>query len=216
MSPHPLTRAVRDGRAAVVGGVLLALSFGVELVHPVQQKDGTVDEPVTIAVLIAMWGLAMLCFTLTFARLGRLHGEAGSPFSRAGRVGVRTAMLGGSLHVLFAVVVGITATVSGSPWEPSFVLFAFGFLLLVVGGVLLGVAVRRRGVLPGAAVPLWSGAAAAFVAIAVFTDPWHDLALLGYASSWVVLGLDLYRRTDGRSPISGAQEPTPVVTSRTA
>ena len=45
------TNSVRNGWAAIAGGVLLMLSFGIELVHPVQEPDGTVLDPVTSAVV---------------------------------------------------------------------------------------------------------------------------------------------------------------------
>jgi hypothetical protein len=194
------TNSVRNGWAAIAGGVLLMLSFGIELVHPVQEPDGTVLDPVTSAVVIAMWGLGMLCFAATVFHVRALHQEAETPLSRAGRAGVRLAVAGSTLHVLFAIMVGITVVVTDKPWEASFVLFALGFLLLVVGGVLLGFGVRRAAALRAAAAPFWVGAAAAFAAIAVFTDPWHDAALAVYASTWIALGTVL--RRDGRSSVA--------------
>ena len=187
------TNAVRNGWAAIAGGVLLMLSFGIELIHPVQKPDGTVLDPVTSAVVIAMWGLAMLCFAATARHVRALHQEADLPLSRAGRAGIRLTVAGSTLQVLFAIMVGVTVVVTGKPWEASFVLFALGFLLLIVGSVLLSFGVRRAGLLRSAAAPFWVGAAAAFVAIAVFTDPWHDLALAVYASTWIALGMVLRR-----------------------
>jgi phosphatidylserine synthase len=122
-----------------------------------------------------------------------LHQEAAVSLSRAGRAGVRLTFAGSTLHVLFAIMVGVTVVVTGKPWEASFVLFALGFLLLVVGEMLLGFGVRRAGALRSAAQPFWVGATAAFVAIAVFTDPWHDIALAVYASTWIALGMILRR-----------------------
>lgn len=195
------TLTFRNGWAAIAGGVLLMLSFGIELIHPVQEPDGTVLDPVTSAVVIAMWGLGMLCFAATVFHVRGLHQEAEVPLSRAGRAGVRLTVAGSTLHVLFAIMVGVTVVVMGKPWEASFLLFALGFLLLVVGGVLLGFGVRRAGVLRSAAAPFWVGATAAFVAIAVFTDPWHDIALAVYASTWISLGMIL-RRDSRRSVVT--------------
>jgi hypothetical protein len=201
------TGAVRNGWAAIAAGPLLILATGIELIHPVQQRDGTVVEPVAFAVLVAMWGLGMLCVAATVFAVKALHREAAIPLSRAGRAGVRLAVAGSSLQVLFAILVGVTAAVAGKAWEASFVLYGVGFLSLVIGGVLLGFAVSRAGVLRLAAAPLWVGAAAAFVAIAVM-PPWHDIALFVFPSTWFALGMILLRHRRRRSLVpSGHRSP---------
>jgi len=212
------TLTFRNGWTAIVGGVLLMLSFGIELVHPVQEGDGTVLDSVTSAVLMAMWGLGMLCFAATVYHVRALHQEAEVPLSRAGRAGVRLTLAGSALQVLFALVYGVTQAATDKGWEASFVLFALGFLFLIVGEVLLGFGVRRAGVLRSAVAPFWVGATAAFVAIGVFTDPWHDLALAVYAGTWIALGMVL--RRDSRSSVvasnrvsgeRGVSQPSPAV-----
>ncbi|MBA2769480.1 MAG: hypothetical protein H0U35_10195 [Sporichthyaceae bacterium] len=184
----------RHGRAALAVGPLLILSTGVELVHRVQAPDGTVVEPVVFALLIALWGIGMLCVGVAALDARGLHREAAAPLARAGRIGVRLVVAGSALQVLFAAVVAVSAAAAGKPVEASFVLFGLGFLLLVVGGVLLGVGVWRARVVPSGATPLWVGAAAALVAIVVFTDPWHDIGLFVFAGAWSALGVTLLTR----------------------
>jgi len=104
-------------------------------------------------------------------------------------------------------VVGVSAAAAGKPVDASFVLFGLGFLLLVVGGVLLGVGVWRARVVPSGATPLWVGAAAALVAIVVFTDPWHDIGLFVFAGAWSALGVTLL--TARRCPPNARIPPQP-------
>lgn len=195
------TNSVRNGWTAIAGGVLLMMSLGIELIHPGQEPDGTVLDPVTSAVVIAMWGLGMLCFAATVLHVRALHQEAELPLSRVGRAGVRLTVAGSTLQVLFAMVYAVTQAATGKGWDAAFLLFALGFLFLIVGGALLGFGVRREGALRSAAAPFWVGAAAAFVAIVVFIDPWHDIALFVYASTWISLGMIL-RRDSRRSVVT--------------
>jgi hypothetical protein len=74
-----------------------------------------------------------------------------------------------------------------------FLLFAMGFLALIVGAVMLGTAVRRAGVHTSAAVPLWFAAASAVAAIVVPVDPWHDVALFAFDASWIGIGAAVLR-----------------------
>jgi len=201
------TGAARNGWAAIAAAPLLILSTGIELVHPVQKPDGTVVEPVTSAVLVAMWGLGMLCVAATVFAIRTLHREAAAPLSRAGRAGVWFAVAGGALQVLFAILVGVTAAVAGKPWEAAFVLFALGFLCLIVGGVLLGFAVRRARILRWAAAPIWVAAGSALAAIAV-SPPWHDMALFAFSGTWFALGLILLRHR--RRSVTTSGHPLPA------
>lgn len=194
MGMRDISGVGRHGRAALAVGPLLILSTGVELVYRVQEPDGTVVEPVIFTLLITLWGLGMLCVGAAALDVRGLHREAAESLSRVGRIGVRLVVVGSALQVLFASVVGVTAAAAGKPLEASFVLFGLGFLLLIVGGVLLGAGTWRAGVVPPAAAPLWVGAGAALLAIVVFTDPWHDIALFVFAGAWSALGVILLTR----------------------
>lgn len=117
MGVRDISTVGRNGRAALAVGPLLILSTGVELVHRVQQPNGTVIEPVTFTLLVVLWGFGMLCVGVAALEVGRLHHEAGGPWSRAGRVGVRLVVAGSTLQVLFAATVGASAAAAGKPLE---------------------------------------------------------------------------------------------------
>ena len=186
-------RSLRHGWAGVAAGPLLILSSGIQLVAHVQEPDGTVVAPVLFTFLTALWALGMLCVAVTVRAVAAQHAAADRPLSRAGRIGVRSAIAGCWLQVAFAVGAAVTAALSGKPLEAVFLLFALGFLALIVGAVMLGTAVRRNGALRAARVPLWFGAAAALAAIVVPLDPWHDVALFAFDASWIGLGAVLLR-----------------------
>ena len=130
---------------------LLILSSGIQLVVHVQEPDGTVVAPVLFTALTALWALGMVCVAVTVRAVAARHAAAGRPLARAGRIGVRSALVGCGLQVAFAVGAAVTAALSGKPLEAVFLLFALGFLALIVGAVMLGTAVRRAGVLTRAA-----------------------------------------------------------------
>lgn len=68
-------------------------------------------------------------------------------------------------------------------------LFGVGFLLLIVGSLLLAAALRRAGLVGAAwAFPMIS-AAGGVLAIAAVADPYHDVGLFVFFSAWVALGL---------------------------
>jgi hypothetical protein len=185
--------SLRAGWAGVAAGPLLILSSGIELMVHVQEPDGTVVAPVPFTALVALWALGMSCVGVTVREIAARHATAGRPLSRAGRIGVRSAIVGCGLHVAFAAGAAITAALSGKPLEAVFLLFALGFLALIVGAVMLGTAVWLTGVLGAARVPLWFGAASALAAIVVPLDPWHDVALFAFDASWAGLGAVLLR-----------------------
>ena len=185
--------SLRAGWAGVAAAPLLILSSGIQLVAHVQEPDGTVVAPVLFTALTALWALGMVCVAVTVRAVAAQHAAAGRPLARAVRIGVRSAIVGCWLQVAFAVGAAVTAALSGKPQEAVFLLFALGFLALIVGAVMLGTAVRRTGALSAARVPLWLGAAAALAAIVIPLDPWHDVALFAFDASWAGLGAVLLR-----------------------
>ncbi len=193
METMPWARSLRDGWAGVAAGPLLILSSGIELAVHVQEPDGTVVAPVLFTTLIALWALGMTCVAVTVRAVAARHAAADRPLGRAGRIGVRSITVGCGLQVAFAVGAALSAATSGKPLEAVFLLFALGFLALIVGAALLAVAVRRPGVLRGASAALWFGAAAALAAIVIPLDPWHDVALFAFDASWAGLGAVLLR-----------------------
>jgi hypothetical protein len=200
------TEAIRRGGAGIAAGPLLILSSGIELVHPVQNPDGHVLEPRLYLGLTAMWALGMLCVAATVLAVRRLHRQATAAWSRAGRVGVRFAVAGSLLQVLFALVSGITGILSSKPLAAAFLLFGLGFLCLIIGEILLGLAVLRAGILRAGARPIFLGAVSAFIAIAVVTDPWHDVAMFVFDATWIALGTLLLRHSlRSLTPMHGRQ-----------
>jgi hypothetical protein len=101
--------------------------------------------------------------------------------------------------MLFAATYGLLEVVIGEP-EVSFVLFSLGLLLVTVGGLLRGSRLRRAGVdLAGTA--LMAAAVLGFLAIAVGSDPFHDIFLLTGYAAWAAVGLGASR--GGRPAASG-------------
>ncbi len=81
----------------------------------------------------------------------------------------------------------------GKPYEPAFLVFALGLLLLVLGEIALGIRLRRTR-LVGVGWPLPIAAAiASLLGVVVPVDPWHDLGLLSSFAAWVALGAQLLR-----------------------
>lgn len=186
---HRTTR--RAGLAAAAAGVLLPGSVAAELVVGAQRPDGTVVRPLLFTVYLGIWfaGAALLVAALLGIRA--LHRSApahrGTP-PRGWRVGTALASAGAALLGLFAVVMMVTALADGAPFEAAFLLFALGFLLLIVGQTMAGLAARRTGVL-GRAWPLVVvSAAGALLALAAPADPFHDIGLVVFGAGWLAAG----------------------------
>ena len=178
----------RTGGAAVAGGLLLAASVGAELVHPVQEPDGSLSNPTLFAVYLTVWTLGAA--TLLVAQLG-LRRTAGLP--GVGRVGAVVSLAGTGLLLAFGLVVVASALATGAPLEASFLAFAVGLLLVAVGSVLLGTGLRRSGAVGGWWAATLLAAAGALVALLV--EQWHDLGLFVLFGSWVLLGVATIRRS---------------------
>jgi hypothetical protein len=168
------------GRAAVTAGLLLAASVTAELVHPVQRSDGSVlDLPLFLAYLI-VWTIGAAALVTALYRL-------------PGRAGRAISLAGAALLVGFGVVGIGTAVASGSPAEWSFLLFAVGLLLLVVGSVPLASGLRRVQGLGRWWVAVLLAGAGGLLALGAAVDPWHDLGLVLFDAAWVALGLRVLR-----------------------
>jgi hypothetical protein len=171
----------RTGGAAVAGGLLLAASVGAELVHPVQDPDGSVVSPAAFAVYLGLWILGAVA--LLVAQLG-LRRTPGLP--TVGLAGAAVNLIGTGLLLVFGLVVVASALATGAPWEASFLAFAIGLLLLAVGSALLGVGLRRSGAVGGWWTPLPVAAAGALVALLV--EQGHDAGLFVLFLGWALLG----------------------------
>jgi hypothetical protein len=178
----------RTGGAAVTGALLMAASVGAELVHPVQDPDGSVVSPALFAGYLGVWSLGAAA--LLVAQRG-LRRSVGLP--AVGRAGAVVSMAGTGLLLAFGLVVVGSALVTGAPLEAAFLAFAIGLLLEVVGSVLLGLGLRRSGAVGGwwAALPV----AAAGALVALLVEQWHDPGMFVFFLGWGLLGGGLLQRS---------------------
>ncbi len=181
----------RAGGAAVAGGLLLAVSVGAELLHPVQESDGSVVSPTLFAGYLGVWILGAAALLVAQLGLRRTAGLTG-----AGRVGAVLCLAGTGLLLAFGLVVVVSALVTGAPLEASFLAFAVGLLLVAVGSVLLGLGLRASGAVGGWWTALPVAAAGALVALLV--EQAHDVGMFVLFGAWVLLGVGWLRH--GRRP----------------
>jgi len=178
----------RIGGAAVAGGLLLAASVGAELVHPVQNPDGSVVSSALFAGYLGVWTLGAAALLVSQLGLRRTPGLSG-----VGRAGAMVSVAGTGLLLVFGLVVVVSALATGVPLEASFLAFALGLLLLAVGSVLLGLGLRRAGAVAGWWVVLPVAGSGALVALLV--EQWHDLGLFVFFAAWVLLGVGCMQRS---------------------
>jgi len=128
---------------------------------------------------------------LLLAGVCRDLAEVHPPTNRKDRVGARLLLAGCTAEMLFATLYGVLELATGEP-EASFVLFALGFLLMTIGGLLRGSRLRTVGA-GRAGGGLLAVAILGFLVIAVGSDPFHDIFLLSGYAAWVVVGLGVAR-----------------------
>jgi hypothetical protein len=175
----------RTGTAAVAAGLLLSASVAAELVRPVQRSDGSVTDLPGFLGYVALWTLGAAALVVAIHGLGT--------DSRAGAIGRGLALAGAGLLTAFGAVGLITAAVGGAPAEESFLLFAVGLLLLVLGAVPFTLGLGSR--LGGWRTAVLAAGAGGAVALLAEADPWHDLGLFVFDAAWIVVGLHLVART---------------------
>ena len=128
--------------------------------------------------------------------IGRLFPSLSA--TRAGRVGRRALLVGCGLQVLFALAYGVTAVISGEPNEASFVLFLAGFLAQTIGGIVWWWAMRSEPSLSVTRIGVLASAILGFFAMAVGTDPFHDIFLLSSFAAWAAVGMSAARTSATR------------------
>ena len=143
MSTITLTpTTTRAARAAVVGGVLWALvplAFGLVDAQNVQR--GTLAF-VGVAAVFWICGAASLALLLMGMR--GLHAELGARPGRLGTTGIVVSTVGLAAMLLGNGTEIATVTFAGKESDLGHSVFLIGFLVLVVGSVLLGITVYRR------------------------------------------------------------------------
>ena len=157
-----------------------------------QHDDGTVTNMPVFALLMLA---ATAGFILLLAAVRGLRAQTYCP-TRSTRIGALLSLFGAGLLVVFGLVCLVTSLLRGSPLEASFIAFLVGMLLLSVGPVTWGLSLRRRSPAPGVWQMLLLSGVAAFGALAIEPDPWHDISLMGMFAAWSALGVLLMRHAN--------------------
>ncbi|MDQ2983071.1 MAG: hypothetical protein M3R70_03960 [Actinomycetota bacterium] len=171
-----MTSRSRTGVAAILAGALYFAGQGGQLVLGDDVPDAvyvSFGAGGFVALALALWGLRELI--------------AGT---RLGRIGIRLALAGVVFLGFFSIQVFVELIRTGDIPD-NFVLFAIGFLLVLVGQLLfardLRPALGRAWILPIVAV--------GGLVLALFLDAvgLHDIGLFVFEGAWVALGIALLR-----------------------
>jgi hypothetical protein len=166
----------RTGLAAILAGALYFAGQGGELVFG--------DEvPGAVYVILGIGGFVALAVALW----GLRNVLAGS---RLGRIGMRTALVGVGVLLLFAVQLAIELIRTGDIPD-NFVLFLIGLLLILVGQLLFARDLRpelgRAWLFPIVAV------VGLVMALFLNSVGLHDIGLFVFEGAWIALGVALIR-----------------------
>lgn len=171
----------RLGVAAIAAGLLYFAGQAGELVF------GSPSEFVDVVfILLGVAGFIALAVAFWDLR--------GLLTTRAGRIGGRLALAGMVLLGLFSIQVLVEAVRTGD-LPDNFVLFALGFLLLLVAHPLIGLGLRavawfgRAWVLPFIAAL----GIVVFVTAGDRLGPTHDIGLFVFEGAWVAFGIAVLR-----------------------
>ncbi|WP_328988556.1 hypothetical protein OG394_20255 [Kribbella sp. NBC_01245] len=184
-----LPTVVSTGRAAAAAGVLMVAGTQGEWLLNAQRDDGTVTNTPAFVLLLTMSTLGFGLLTLAVRGLRRESARRTMPT----RSGAFLSMVGAGLLTAFGVVVLVTGVILGGPLELSFLLFALGMLSLSIGQLIWGLTLRRHSPAPGVWQLLALAGIAAFAAIAIPVDPWHDIALVVMCATWFCIGVLVLR-----------------------
>ncbi|TNM39586.1 hypothetical protein FHP29_11950 [Nocardioides albidus] len=184
---------VPTGRTALAAGLLMTAGVEGEWLLNPQRDDGTLTSVPLFAVLllVSLAGFVLLVVAASGLRRAMVSR------TRPARVGAAMTVAGAGLLALFAAAVLVTGVVDGEPAGLAFVPFLLGMLLLAVGPVTWGLSLRRRPPAPGVAPALVVSGVAAFAALALEPDPWHDLSLVVMFGAWSAIGLLVMRGPRG-------------------
>jgi hypothetical protein len=192
------TTVQRGSRAAVTGGALWAL---MPLAFSVSLEATTFGSPEFVAVAASYWLFGVLAPVLLVVAYRALRNALGAQASRVGRIGGTIAAAG-----LLAMAIGngtevASMSVGGGEVGAGHAIFLLGFLVSIVGGVLLGIVIVRRrsdrlsraaGLVLTLALPLGIGIAIVGSAIAPNDDTGFWAAItVPTGVAWVLLGTAL-------------------------
>lgn len=186
-----VSRFQLTGRAAAASGVLTIAGVEGEWLFDPQRDDGTVTNMSVFALLLIT---ATAGFALLLIAVMGLRAQTACT-TRPARIGSLMTLAGAGLLVVFGLVALVTALLGGSPLEASFTAFLLGMLLLAVGPVTWGLSLRSLPA-PGVWQLLLLSGVAAFGALAIEPDPWHDISLTVMFAAWSALGVLVLRQAN--------------------
>ena len=149
----------------------------------------------TLLLLLALAGFVLL---LAAARGLRRTMHTGT---RPCRTGAALTSAGAALLSLFVASALATAALAGAPWEPTFVAFLLGVLMLATGPVIWGLSLRRHPQSSGVWQALVASGLAALAALAIEPDPWHDVSLVVMFAAWSFVGALQIQRSRPAAPV---------------
>ena len=185
--------------AGMLGGLMWALfPLATVLVSPKNTQPGTLAHLAAAGVYWLMAVLALLLLLVGLAGLRALHGRA---YRRIGNVGFLVSFLALALMLLGNAAEVASLTFSGTESSVGHSMFLIGFLVLLVGSVLLGIAIVRTRSVPSLRLGglLLVGALPLGILLAIIlgvTAPGTDLGFwaaitVPYGFAWLLLGYAL-------------------------
>ena len=182
--------------AAMLGGLVWALfPLATVLVSMDSMQPGSLSH---IGAALVYWLMGVVPLLLLLIGLVGLHALHSGAYGRLGNVGFLESFLALALMFLGNAVEVASVTLRGSESAVGHSMFLIGFLVLLVGSVLLGIAIFRTrrdpssrigGLLLIAALPLGILLAVVLGAIAPGTDLGFWAAItVPYGVAWLLLG----------------------------
>ena len=179
--------------------------LGTVFVHIDETRPGTLAHLATAALY---WLMAVVPLPLLLAGLAALHVSYRRAYGRPGNIGFLVSFFALALMLIGNAVEVASLTFSGSESSVGHSAFLIGFLLLLIGSALLGIALirtrhdpasRAGGLVLVAALPLGILLAVVLGALAPGTDLgfWAAIAM-PYGVAWVVLGRALGSEPSGQ------------------
>jgi hypothetical protein len=185
--------------AGMLGGLMCALlPLATVLVSPKNMQPGSLAHLAAAGVYWLMAVLALLLLLVGLVGLLALHGRA---YRRVGNVGFLVSFLALPLLLLGNAAEVASLTFSGTESSVGHSMFLIGFLVLLVGSVLLGIAIVRTRSVPSLRLGglLLVGALPLGILLAIIlgvTVPGTDLGFwaaitVPYGFAWLLLGYAL-------------------------
>jgi hypothetical protein len=184
------------GLAAISGGVLWALFPLVSVFSSIEEtRPGTAAH---LAVATLLWLMAVVPLVLLLVGLRVVHTLLRSAYGQLGNAGFLVSFVALVLMFLGNALEVASLTFSGSESDTGHLAFLIGFLLLLIGSVLFGLAIRRvrhdptsrlGWLLLVGALPLGILLALVLGAVAPETDLGFWTAItVPYGVAWMLLG----------------------------